>query len=64
MGWRYTFFPLAIGVGTEELTFYDNGGVNRGQQNEWWGFSAKNRMRGQQGVHVTSVSFDAVLNQV
>ena len=65
MGWRYSFFPYALGVNTSgELVFYENGGANRGAQNEYWGFGTTQRHNNQSEVRVPSVSFDAVLEQI
>ena len=65
MGWRYSFFPYALGVNTSgELVFYENGGANGGEQNEYWGFGTTQRHNNQREVRVPSVSLDTVLEQI
>jgi len=65
MGWRYSFFPYALGVNTSgELVFYENAGILQGAQNEYWSFSTTQLHKKQSEVRVPSVSFDAVLEQM
>ena len=64
MGWRYTFFPFALGVTSENLVFYENPSDNQGAENEYWGFSTNQRGRNQSEVRVPSVSFNTVLAQI
>jgi len=66
MGWRYSFFPFALGTNTsEELVFYENALIAAGAKNEYWGFSRTSRMHeNQTEVRVPSVSFETVLAQI
>ena len=65
MGWRYSFFPFALGVNTsEDLVFYENPRAAGGAQSEYWGFGTKQRHADQSEVRVPSASFDAVLAQI
>ena len=65
MGWRYSFFPFALGVNTsEDLVFYENPRVGQGAQSEYWGFSTKQLHADQSEVRVPSASFDTVLAQI
>ena len=65
MGWRYSFFPFALGVNTsEELVFYENLNASSAA-NEYRGFSTTRiQQQNQSEVRVTSVSFDTVLAQI
>ena len=65
MGWRYSFFPFALGVNTsEDLVFYENPRASRGAQSEYWAFSTKQLHADQSEVRVPSASFDTVLAQI
>ncbi|EOD40880.1 hypothetical protein EMIHUDRAFT_222266 [Emiliania huxleyi CCMP1516] len=75
MGWRYTFFPMALGTASEELVFHENGDFeDNGKDNEYWGFGVTNFNEAFRGasnrtgqnliVRVPSVSFDEILSQI
>merc|ERR1711935_1234018 len=66
MGWRYSFFPFALGVNTsEELVFYENANYANGDTFEYWEFgTTRNQQQNQSEVRVPSVSFDTVLAQI